>query len=73
MTANDIQGLRNWLKTPTRPTPVYLKSEPDTNVAQVEVDLRATDGAKLHFYYPDGCGLCIRLNVDGTWTYTVGQ
>jgi hypothetical protein len=64
MSANDIQQLRNWLKTPTRPPTVYLEPQPDTYAAQVEVDFQETDGVKLHFDYHDGCSLCIRLNMD---------
>jgi len=71
--STDIKWLRNWLRMPTRQTPVYSKPQPEINPVQIEVDFRETDGAKLHFYYPDGCSLCIQLNADGTWTTTVGQ
>jgi len=64
--ADDIKYLRDWLSQQT--------VEPILNrTVSVEVDFQETTGVKLHFRCQGMCSLCIQLNADGTWSFTVGQ
>ena len=68
MTDNDIKCLLNWLNRNTIIPPPTIHG---TKIETVEIDFK--EGIKLHFFYSDMSSLCIKLNVDGTWNYTIGQ
>lgn len=70
VSSDSVKSLREWLTC--YPVADRLPTEGARKVS-THVDIRETDGVKLHFFYRDGCGLCLELKADGTWVWTVGQ
>jgi len=69
-----MECLRNWLSTPMD---LAVRAERGNTLAITHIDFHNEEAVKFHYFYKDGCSLCIKLNPDGTWQYylndTTGQ